>query len=586
VRPSGARSRKLAWPLLAAIVGVLGARAADAQALRLTISRAEITTEEQAVLALTVEGGGAEPKAPPMSGFRARYHGAEQQISFVNGRMSRSVTYRWVLQPLEVGEFTIGPAELEVDGEIRRSNSFTVRVLAAADRPRSERPVFLTASVSDQRPFAGEQVVFVWRFYRRARVADPRLETLDLGGFLVEDLGDVRMFTTTEGGVEYEVSEIRKALFAQRPGTITIPPSRLDVQLVHPSRRQPSPFDGRVSSPFDEFFGQLRTESQVLVTEPLGVEVRPLPPAPADFSGLVGSFTIASTLSATAVAVGESLTQKITVSGAGNLHLMGDLPLDELEGFKVYRDQPTVEIDRSGARLTGAKTFTRALVPLEAGEVTVPETRLVYFDPESERYVTAIAKAVVLDVAPGEGPEDLKLTESMSSSRGKVAVQILGDDVRPIHRDLDAVRRPRGPALAPLLLAAPPLVYLGLLLVRRRQLRHRSDSGLRRRRTALRRALGEIGGGPGPIEPSAASGILRRYVGDRVGAAGGALTAHDCAERLARRGVGDAEVAAVTAFLTRLDAADYGGGAGATVEKAELRDLLERLERELRRERG
>jgi hypothetical protein len=64
-------------------------------------------------------------------------------------------------------------------------------------------------------------------FYNRARVADPRLDALDLAGFLVEDLGAVRTFRATEGGVEYEVSEIRKALFAQRPGTITIPPSRL-----------------------------------------------------------------------------------------------------------------------------------------------------------------------------------------------------------------------------------------------------------------------------------------------------------------------------------------------------------------------
>ncbi len=91
------------------------------------------------------------------------------------------------------------------------------------------------------------------------------------------------------------MSEIRKALFAQRPGTITIPPSRLVVQLVQSSqpRRGIDPFDG-VSSPFDEFFGRMRTETVNLVTEPITVTARALPPAPAGFSGLVGDFTVTS----------------------------------------------------------------------------------------------------------------------------------------------------------------------------------------------------------------------------------------------------------------------------------------------------
>ena len=111
-----------------------------------------------------------------------------------------------------------------------------LRVLPAAARPRSSRPVFVTASVSNTNPYVGEQVLFVWRFYYRARIADPRIDSLDLGEFLVEDLGEVRNLQATEGGVQYEVSEIRKALFAQRPGTFVIPPSRLTVQLVQARR--------------------------------------------------------------------------------------------------------------------------------------------------------------------------------------------------------------------------------------------------------------------------------------------------------------------------------------------------------------
>ena len=41
----------------------------------------------------------------------------------------------------------------------------------------------------------------------------------------------------------------------------------------------------------------------------------------------------------------------------------------------------------------------------------------------------------------------------------------------------------------------------------------------------------------------------------------------------------------VRALFERLEAADFGGGGGAPVPAAELRATIERLERELRRER-
>jgi hypothetical protein len=43
----------------------------------------------------------------------------------------------------------------------------------------------------------------------------------------------------------------------------------------------------------------MRTETVNLVTDPMTVNVRALPPAPADFSGLVGDFTVESSVSAT-----------------------------------------------------------------------------------------------------------------------------------------------------------------------------------------------------------------------------------------------------------------------------------------------
>ncbi len=583
-RPARMKSdRRGAAAVAAALALLVGASALGAQTVRLELNRAEMTMEEQALVSVTVEGAGrVEPKLPALSSFAVHYAGVQDQFSVVNGSFSHRLTFQWVLVPKEPGDFQIGPASIEVNGAIHQSDVAALKVLPASTQPRSERPVFVTASVTDTNPFVGEQVIFVWRFYRRARIADPRLDSLDLGGFLVEDIGgEVSTFQATEGGLQYEVSEIRKALFAQRPGPITIPPSRLVVQVVQSaqSRRGIDPFER--SSPFDEFFGRMRTETVNLVTDPITVTARALPPAPAGFSGLVGEFKVSSSLSSTNVAVGESLTQKIVVSGSGNLSLMGDLPLDELDGFKVYRDQPQVEISRSSGGLRGTKTFSRALVPLRAGPARVPETRLVYFDPAQEIYRTSEGPAVELEVAPNAA-EELRLTESLSPSGGKVAVRILADDLLPVRGGSELVEGRARAGMLPVLLALPPIAFVALFMARRRSDRFASDVGLRRRRGALRTALAAIGK-RGEIDSRDASSVLRRYIGDRVGAEGQALTPRECAERLGARGAGEALVCDVRALLERFEAADFGGGGAAPIPAAELRSVIERLEGELRR---
>jgi len=577
------RPRALGLALAVAFLGL--GPAALAQSVRLSIDRPEMSMEDQAVVTAVVEGAGrAEPKIPANPKLNVEFAGRSENMSIVNGRFSHSVAFRWVVMPREVGQFEIGPAEIEVDGKVYRSETVKLDVVAASEKPRSARPVFVTATVSDDHPFVGEQVIFVWRFYRRARIADPRLDSLELGGFVVEDLGDpqnpVAQLNVIEGGVEYEVSEIRKALFAQRPGTIVIAPSQLVVQVVQSTRprRGIDPFDG-VSSPFDEFFGRMRTETVHLSTAPITVNVRALPAAPDGFSGLVGSFDVDASLSSTRVAVGESLTQKVDVEGSGNIRMLGDLPLADPDGFKIYRDQPQSSIERTPNGVVGKKTFSRALVPVAAGSFAIPETRLVYFDPTREEYRTASVPAVTIEVRPGS-TEETALTESLEPVGGKVPVSILDNDLQPIHGGPEILARPMSGAVLSLLLAFPPLAFLGLVIARRRADRLATDVGWRRRRGALRTAMSTLGRRE-EVPPRDASGILRRYIGDRVAAAGQALTPRECVDRLGALGASEPLLADVHGLLERVEAADYGGGDASPIAASELRSILERLEREL-----
>ena len=550
-----------------------------ADGIQANINRSEAAVEDQLLLTLTVEGSrSATPELPDLSDFDVYSRGQSTQMSFINGRVTSSVSYNYVLVPKRAGSLTIGPATVELEGQVYASDPIQVRIVGADDKPEQTRDLFLSAKVSTTEAFVGQEIVYIWRFYRRVRIGDARLEPQDFAGFLVEDLGEVREYQATVNGVQYLVSEIRKALFPQETGTLIIPSSRLTLEVVVQR-------GGRgAESMFDDFFGRATTETKTLRSREIELEVRPLPDPPTGFSGLVGEFEIDARLSKAQLQVGESSTLKLTVSGRGNVQMISEPSLPELPEFKTYDDKPSGSVDRSGPRLSGSRTFSKALVPLQPGDVMVPPIHLTYFDPEGGEFRQIQTAAIPLTVVPGEGKEDLNLTESMAPTTGKVAVRILADDILPIYKGLDAVSptwwQSSGRWVFWVGLLLPAMVFGTALMTHRRRQRFALDAGLRRRHKALRqlrRGLRAVDG------PESASLCLRRYIGNKLGVEGSALTPGEADSQLREYGVDDDLAAAAHGLLERLESAQYGGSSvrpAAAVQ--EIEGLVKSLERQIR----
>ena len=553
------------------------ASAASAASIRAEIDRNDATLEDRLVLTVTVTGAsGTPPTLPPLTAFEVLPAGESKQWNFVAGRASTSVGYRYVLLPRETGEFVIGPATVEIDGERLASRPFKVRIRPAGAASGQERNLFLTTQLSTTTPYVGEQVLFIWRLYRREGIRNARLDPFEFNGFLVEDLGEVREFETQVNGRTFMVSEIRKALFPQEQGALSIPATRLTCEVAKSGRR-------RSGSVFDDMFGRVAMETRVLRSDPLELRVRPLPDTPPGFSGLVGRFDLESRVSQRQLQVGESVTLTLEVSGTGNVQMIPEPPLPELAAVKVYDDKPGSSLERKASGLSGSRTFRKALVPQAAGTLNLPPVRLVYFDPEADAYRTAATPEITLDVLPAEGEEELRLTETLAPSTGKVAVRILADDILPVYAGIDGIGGPERPT--PVQLAVMLLLPLGLYIAawaaaRRRHL-YRQDSGLERRRRALaraRRRLKRLGGGGNSEELSR---CLREFLGDKLDLEGIALTAEDARRHLTERGLDRRRVEQVGTLLDRLEAAHYGSAEIAAELPGKIAELVGRLDREL-----
>ncbi len=586
----------VAW---AVFLGPAGADSQEPDRIQVTVDRNQVALGDQLYLTIRIEGSPDEPPGlPELPDFRVLSRGERRDMQITNGRVSNSTSYNYLLIPTRAGSYEIGPATAVIDGAEVRSRPFTIQVTDAGGQDdEQDRDLFVTSTVSTDRPWQGQQVIYTWRFYSRVPVGQGSIESMDFGSdVVVEDLGEVRQFSTSIDGVQYSVNEVRKALFPQRSGEVTLPQTQLRVQVEAEQARRP----GRRRSIFDEFDSLLgaggRWATKYLLTEPLTLDVRPLPPAPAGWNGLVGEFDIRASLSRRELQVGQSATLEVRVGGSGNVQLLTEPDIPELPAFKIYPDQPDASIDRSGRLLTGRKVFRRALVPLVAGALDVPPIDLVYFDPELGDYATRSTERIDFDVTPAEGEEELMLTESLAPTTGKVAVRILADDILPVRRTAAGIvsAMPQGWRLWVWFVCGvlPPFLYVALLAHHRRERRYAADRTLRRRHRALRDALSvarKLRSGAGPASAAEASRIVRRYVGDKLGVEGSALTPSEAEDALVRAGVDGALAARCRGLLERLEAAQYGlapvagaGGLAAETSTEGLSDLIKALDRQLR----
>lgn len=583
----------LAWgvPAVAAAAGI-----------RAATDRTEASMEDQLLLTVTVEGSrSAQPTLPDLSMFDVESRGQTTQVQIVNGHMSTSSGYNFVLVPKRAGRFTIGPAKVTIDGQDYASEPFVVSIGAApAAAPESAgSALFTTAEVSTETPFVSQQVTFTWRFFRRVRIGNASIAFPSFDGFVTQDLGEKREYETTIKGQQYLVTEVKKALFPQQAGTLHLGATALNVEVVV-NRQRRGGGNGFFNSPFDDMFDMGQREAKVLRTNPIDIKVQPLPPPPPGFDGQVGEFSIEGQLSQNAVTVGESTTLTLTVTGVGNVQHLPEPKLPEINGFKVYDDKPTGTVGVSGNTLVGRKIFKKALVPTVPGTHGIGPVSIVYFDPSARAYKTAATPVFTLQVAPGVGREDPRLTAAAplaGAPAGKRDVQVLADDLLPIYKRADALTRwppPTWPVgwLFTVAWLFPPGLFTALVLWRRRHGNAARDAQERRRRTALRRTLKQVGTVQGALthgKTAEAAALvsrgMREYLGDKLGLEGLALTPLEVRQVLETRGADGALARQVEDLLGSCDAAQYGAGAAQLADASlprDMRTLLTKLDQSLR----
>lgn len=437
------------WPTLAI--------AANAE-LRLDVE--SISVGQAIQLSVIVSNG--KPRGLPTleapDGIRLNFNGQTSTNSIINGQIDSSVTFRYEVAAQREGVFVIGPAKVQVTD--RKGRTFEVRTgraqldVSAGAQNGTDAAVEVSTAFDRSTAWQGEVVVYNYNLRSRREIRGGRWFGHPTEGLLTPRDGqpERRKYDVQDPVGVVSVEEVSQPMVATKIGRQNWDPPALELDLVAKGQARRGVF---------RMFQ--RTERFVISGEPLSLEVKPLPEAPEDFSGLVGEFKLLSKVDRQQVSVGDSVPWKLEIIGDGSLEGYSLPEVPEIEGLQVYEGEARAHATMRKGRYRAVSQFVHTVVATREGPAVLPSISLVVFSPSRGEYVTLRSEEARLYVRAGEAGE-LDLQSFAQDPSALVAT--IEDQPRPVWTRGRDTRLPwlEGLPLALLGVAAPALVLAGLVI--------------------------------------------------------------------------------------------------------------------------
>lgn len=466
-----------------------------AQTFRADVNNSKVAINESFQIDFTLEGATGNINPPDFKNFTlVNGPSTSSNIQMINGNVSQSITYSYILTAQKKGKFTIDGAIAVVNGRKIKSNSVNIEVFDAPQNttkqqrsnqnPNPTAPstanigdnLFVKISVNKSNPYQGEQIVVTAKIYYKVTIADLQIsKTPKLTGFWLQDVKlpqSPQVTKETVNGKQYNVATIYKVLlFPQNQGELVIDPLELEaVVRLQVKQSSKSPFDNFFNDPFfgGNPFGY-QDVKQKIKSNSLKVNVKPYPSKPpADFDNITGVYTMDVTTDKTKTKTNEPITLRINVKGKGNLKLISPFTLDLPSDIETYEPKVDEKISNTGDVLTGSKTFEYLLIPRREGNYKIPPVSLCFFDPDKAKFVTLTSKELNISVAKGSS----QYSPPVSSGTDQNSVEYKGKDIIFIHLD-NTVFHPIGyylikKPLFAILIVLPFLLFIIMILLRKK----------------------------------------------------------------------------------------------------------------------
>ncbi len=394
------------------------AQALDALAYE-TIEPARIKLGESATLRVTSFGRLKDVALPTIPGLLFENMGRSQGFDFVNGTTIPATFILIRVTPQFAGVFSIPgltPGSRSIGLEVVQGDEPNPYSLAqpAANPGCRRRPCSLPKGVQLQAGgaafvhlaipahpiYVGESVPVEIDLGLRAGIVTSvnGLPTLKGSDFTFNNLSKQpeRREEVIEGSA-FVVLTWHSALAAVKPGDFSLSaetPLTVKMSTLSAADRAVA---SRLAFPLlQSMYSGVAPRDVTIESSPSKLKVLPLPTEgqPENFSGAVGDFQVSSDISPASVAVGEPLTLRLHISGAGNFDRVDSTMFDHLDHWKTYPAKSSF-IPSDAVGNEGEKVFEQPLIAAQPGKQSIPGLRVQLFQSQHATVSSARRRAPI-----------------------------------------------------------------------------------------------------------------------------------------------------------------------------------------------
>ena len=473
-------------------------------------------------LGFTLENGnGNNLKPPSLPDFQILGGpNTSTSMQWVNGTVTQSVTYNYILRPKNQGTFKIGKGSIVVSGVTMESNELSIQVTAPVAQQQQQRQrnpfdpfddpffnggqeeeqpqqasgdvekqlkedVFVKLVVNKNSAYKGEMLTASYRLYFRQNLSGFNVTKAPaFDGFWSQEVTlDPQRRPSVENinGKQYNTVDILKYnLYPQRAGALPIAGCEVST-VAQVQLRSRNVFD---------FFGRVQQVPLTLKTSSASVNVKELPEngKPADYAGAVGTFKFETSLSNKEAKTDEPITYTLKISGTGNLKFVDAPTLTFPSEFEVYDPKTKENISNAATGMSGTKQYDYLLIPRQPGDYKIESKTFSWFEPASAKYFTVSSPEFTVKVS---GEPSKNVNTSATAGTNKEDVALVGQDIRYIKTIAPEFKKGNsffGSAGFVAMYAAPFLLFIGLVVAKRRNEDLAADVIGTKRRKALKLA--------------------------------------------------------------------------------------------------
>ena len=378
-----------------------------------SVDRSRIIIGETLTLTISVdENSNEEPDLTELEDvFTVLGTSKSSSTQIINNSYSTQTSWQISLMPNGVGENTIPPIKVGS----QQTKPIQISVTKSDPNAKANGDVFIEAETDKTEAFVKEQIILTVRLFYGIALSEGSLSDPIASDTIITQLDKGANYRTVRDGRAYEVVERRYAMFAEKSGKLEL---------------NPIIFNGRDNSSRRSFSMFATGKPVRAVSKPVEIEIKPIPQTSIGKDWLPASnVQISQEWSSQPYKVGEPITRTITLYVEGlNETQIPEIDLGEIDGIRVYPEQPLSQTEKETENLKSWKQVKLAMIPTQSGKIRIPEFQLEWFNTNTGQVEFAKLPPVTLDVEAGdfalEKPPignlfETKPTESVSSASEK-----------------------------------------------------------------------------------------------------------------------------------------------------------------------